>query len=215
MADERELRIDYVDFEEVQRWPRNPKDHDLNEIKNSFVRFGFVSPIIMDEKSGHLVAGHGRIDTLRLMQEREIPPPARVRVEGEKWLVPVLRGVYFNNPAEAEAYVLADNKISEAGGWKTDMLQIILGELRDVDGALDGTGFSEVDIEKILGKDYDYSDLEKELEDSEGNEEVTLSVTIPKYMADRVDAWLLNGERKSAVGRGKGVMRRIRESSSS
>lgn len=143
---EQEIRIEYVDFREVEKWPRNPKDHDVHEIKKSFNRFGFVNPVIVDETTGKLVAGHGRLDTLRFMKDGNQEPPSRVKVVDDKWLIPVLMGVAFKNPAEAESYLLADNKLSEIGGWRKDILKVILSEMVDVDGALDGTGFSIDDI---------------------------------------------------------------------
>lgn len=140
-----EIRVEYLDFEEVEKWPRNPKDHDLHEIRKSFFRFGFVQPVLLDEGTGRLVAGHGRLDTLRLLKNRNIEPPRGIQEVEGKWLVPVLRGVVFDDPAEAEAFLLADNRISEKGGWKQDVLDTMLQEMVDVDGLLEGTGFDIVD----------------------------------------------------------------------
>lgn len=140
-----EIRVEYLDFEEVIRWPRNPKDHDLHEIRKSFYRFGFVKPVLLDEGTGKLVAGHGRLDTLQVLKNRGIEPPRGVQVVEDKWLIPVLRGVEFDDPSEAEAFLLADNRLSEVGGWKQDILESMLNEMVDVDGLLEGTGFNIVD----------------------------------------------------------------------
>ena len=80
-----EISVEYVDFEEVEQWPRNPKDHDLHEIRKSFYRFGFIKPVLVDEGTGKLVAGHGRLDTLRLLKDRNVPPPRGVQVVEDKW----------------------------------------------------------------------------------------------------------------------------------
>jgi ParB-like chromosome segregation protein Spo0J len=148
---ETQIRIEYIDVDEVQRWPRNPKDHDIHEIKKSFTRFGFVNPVIKDETTGKLVAGHGRIDALLHMRDSGLEPPRRTVVDGDKWFVPVLCGIAFDNPAEAEAYVIADNRLTEIGGWKKDLLNTILAEWEGMEDAVEGTGFDIVDIEKILG----------------------------------------------------------------
>lgn len=212
--EESEIRVEYTDFEEVNRWPRNPKDHDLHEIKKSFVRFGFVNPIILDEGTGNIVAGHGRLDALAVMRDGELPPPKRTKEVNGKWLVPVLRGVRFDNAAEAEAYVLADNKLSEIGGWKNDMLTMLLEEMVGVDGALEGTGFDEFEIEKIIGKDYDYSDLDRELEKNEDKEEFSFYITVPKILVEEVSEWLRYGEpMNTSVARGRGILKRMREES--
>jgi hypothetical protein len=153
-----EIRVEYLDFEEVEAWPRNPKDHDLHEIRKSFYRFGFIKPVLVDEGTGRLVAGHGRLDTLRLLKDRGIAPPRGVQEVEGKWLIPVLRGVKFNDPAEAEAFLLADNRISEIGGWKQDVLDSMIEEMSDVDGLLEGTGFEEAGIDKILEKEKESLD---------------------------------------------------------
>lgn len=146
-----QIHIQYEDFEEVKKWPRNPKDHDLHEIRKSFLRFGFVTPILVDEKSGNLVAGHGRVDTLAMLKERGEDPPKRTEVtEDGKWLIPVLRGISFDNFAEAEAYLLADNRLTEIGGWNTEILSVILSEIVDVDGALDGVGYDIAEVMDII-----------------------------------------------------------------
>ena len=62
-----EIRVEYVSIGEVEKWPRNPKDHDLHEIRKSFYRFGFIKPILVDEGTKKLVAGHGRLDTLKIL----------------------------------------------------------------------------------------------------------------------------------------------------
>ncbi len=142
---DREIRIEYTDCVEIKRWPRNPKDHDVYEIKKSMNRFGFVVPVVFDETTETLVAGHGRLDTLEFMMRKGEDPPIGIKAEEGKWLVPVVRGVAFDNPAEAESYLLADNRLSEIGGWKQDILDTMLAEMADVDELLNGTGFDIAD----------------------------------------------------------------------
>lgn len=145
------IRVEYEYFDEVQMWPRNPKDHDIHEIRKSFVRFGFTSPILLDEGTGQLVAGHGRLETLQLMLDSGQDPPNRVEIaEDGRWKVPVLRGVRFDNFAEAEAYLLADNRLTEIGGWDLDVLSTILSEIVDVDGALEGVGYDIAEVMDII-----------------------------------------------------------------
>ena len=148
MDNEIEIRIEYFDFELVESWPRNPKDHDLHEIKKSFYRFGFIKPVLVDEGTKKLVAGHGRLRTLRILKDRGMQPPRGVVVVEDRWLIPVLRGVEFADPAEAEAFLLADNRLTEIGGWKQDILDSMLEEMVDVDGLLEGTGFNIADVVK-------------------------------------------------------------------
>lgn len=147
-----DIRVEYLSVRDINKWPRNPKDHDTKEIRKSFYRFGFIKPILVDEGTQQLVAGHGRLDTLKGLKDANESPPRGVKISGDEWLVPVLRGVEFDNPAEAEAFLIADNRLSEIGGWNQDLLAEILGEMVDVDGALEGLGFDMPDIQTMMGE---------------------------------------------------------------
>ncbi len=109
-----EAHIEYVPLTEVQRWPRNPKQH----------AFGFVDPLIIDENSGKLVAGHGRLEALAKLKQEGKPRPTRIRESNGEWLVPVLRGVGFKEAKEAEAYLIADNQTVMLGGWDDKLLRL-------------------------------------------------------------------------------------------
>jgi len=158
--EDREIRIEYIDYAEIKRWPRNPKDHDIHEIKRSINRFGFIVPVVFDETTQTLVAGHGRLDTLAFIQRTGEEAPVGIKVVDDIWQVPVIRGVAFDDPAEAESFLLADNRIAEVGGWKNDLLDTMLQEMGDVDGLLEGTGF---DIADALTKE-EQAEIEGEIE---------------------------------------------------
>ncbi len=139
-----EIRVEYVLLDTVLEWPSNPKQHDDDGITASFTRFGFVEPMVVDEKTGKLTAGHGRRGRLKAMQDAGKPPPKRVKVnKAGKYLVPVIRGVSFKNAKEAEAYLVASNRLTEAGGWDNKELLALIGA-DDFD--LDGVGYSDKDI---------------------------------------------------------------------
>ena len=70
---------------EVQSAKRNPKRHS-EDIGASIGRFGYADGVILDERTGRLVAGHGRLDELRRMQAEGEEPPDGIRVNGEDWL---------------------------------------------------------------------------------------------------------------------------------
>lgn len=145
-----DIRVEYVSIGDINRWPRNPKDHDHHEIQKSFYRFGFIKPVLVDEGSQQLVAGHGRIDTLKILRDTGKEPPRGVKVEDDTWLLPVLRGVTFENPSEAEAFLIADNRLGEIGGWDRDLLAEMLGEIVDVEGAIEGIGFDYAEIMDMI-----------------------------------------------------------------
>jgi hypothetical protein len=117
------LYIEYTPLSKLKKYKSNPKMHALKEIGESIDRFGFAAPPTIDEETGYLVAGHGRVDELGLKQERGENPPTNVSVsDSGEWLIPVVRGNRFKDEAELEAYLLTDNKLIEKGGWDEDML---------------------------------------------------------------------------------------------
>jgi hypothetical protein len=120
--------------------------HANDVIEKSIERFGFVSPIIVDEKTNQLVAGHGRLDTLLQMKNTGKPPPQGVRATKGIWKVPVIRGISFKSKSEAEAYLLADNQTTIVGGWDAKLLQSMLSENLS---NLDGLGFKPSDIQAL------------------------------------------------------------------
>ncbi len=146
-----EVRVEYMALGAIERWGDNPKDHDLGALSAALERFGFVNPMIMDERTGQLVAGHGRVEALRQRKAAQMEPPERVRVEGGEWYVPVIRGIEFADDNEAHAYAVADNRLVERGGWDVEQLTEVLGALA-ADGGLDGTGYDAADLNDLVGR---------------------------------------------------------------
>jgi hypothetical protein len=172
----------------------NPKKHELSAIKDSIKRFGFVSPIVMNEATGKLLAGHGRREATLILQAEGAEPPTRVVVDpvtGD-WLVPVLRGIRFDNESDARAYLLADNRLTELGGWDTEAL---VGELRalaelDDPSALIGMGWDDKELAKLLEDQDRFEKGKPDIKsESEGNRFIEASVKQISffYAADEYD----------------------------
>lgn len=150
MATER--RVEYVRLDDLRPAPRNPKRHDTDAIGASVDRFGVGELPLIDERTGRLVAGHGRWEDLLSRAERGDAPPDGVRVDEDgQWLMPVVRGWASRSDAEAEAYLIASNRLTERGGWNDDALA---ASLKDIAGADDGllgvTGYDADDLQKLL-----------------------------------------------------------------
>ena len=143
------VRIEYMSLEKLKRWPRNAKDHDLGSLHQSLSRFGYVAPILIDERTKKIVAGHGRLDSLLSMKDDGQKPPERIVSKNGSWFVPVIRGVRFNSDKEAEGYLLADNRLTEVGGWHEDVLAEVLSEFAKEDN-LDGLGWDADDVDEIV-----------------------------------------------------------------
>lgn len=148
-----ELRIEYHDIDEIVRWPKNPKGHDFESLEGSFKRFGFADPMVRDDKTGMLVVGNGRSELLINLRDAGKKPPKYIRVENGKWFAPVVCGVSFKNEGEARAYLLAENKIGELGGWDQDGLNAFLSDLADEQVSFDHIGFDPDDIIPIESDD--------------------------------------------------------------
>lgn len=160
-----QLRVEYVALSELEHWDRNPKDHDLGELGQSFKRFGYVMPIIVDEGTGRVAAGHGRLDELMSMKLRGESAPERIPIEDGDWQVPVIRGIAFDNELEMEAYAVADNRLVEKGGWnEPDLLKVLVPLLKGP--GLGGVGFDADDVDAISAytsmeaKDWEIPDLD-------------------------------------------------------
>lgn len=142
------LRIEYTPLSELRTAKRNPKGHQLASIQTSISRFGFAEPAVVDERTGQLVAGHGRRESLLAMRNAGQKPPEGVQERGGEWLVPVVRGWKSRSDQEAEAFLLASNQLTIAGGWG-DGLAEMLKELNDAK-ALDGVGFGDKELSRLL-----------------------------------------------------------------
>jgi len=115
------IEFEYIPLSELIAYPQNPKSHDIGAIDQSIKRFGYVAPVIVDTNSGYIVAGHGRVETLAGMKHNGEPPPKRIVVQGNDWLVPVNR-IALEDEIELLAYIVADNKLAELGGWDDPLL---------------------------------------------------------------------------------------------
>lgn len=138
------LHIEYLPLDELLRWPGNPKEHAEGAIGASIERFGFRDPLAIDETTGRLIAGHGRLTILERAHAAGSPAPQYVQVrEDGMWLVPVTRGGSFESESEAAAYLIAVNRSGELGGWNDELLRDMLGDLDEDLRAV--AGFTDLD----------------------------------------------------------------------
>ena len=150
--------IELVPLSELQENPANPKNHNENLIDKSLATFGYIDPIVVDQRTGLLISGHGRKQVLTIMQAEGKDAPAGITVgkDGE-WLVPVVTGWASKDDTEARAALVALNRTTEQGGWDRENLLEILQELSEID-ALDTVGFAKADL-SILEKALEAEDV--------------------------------------------------------
>lgn len=144
-------RIEYVPLGDVKRARRNPKLHDDDGIKASLARFGIGELPLLDERTGLLVAGEGRINQLEALREADprTPPEGIELHPSGDWMVPVVRGWASRDDKEADAYLIASNRLSERGGWDGMGLAEMLSAL---EGELDGLGYDQHELDQLLSE---------------------------------------------------------------
>jgi hypothetical protein len=144
--------LEYMDLDDLYArfHPKNPKDHDIGELRASFKRFGYVEPIVVDERTGRLASGHGRVTVLMADRQLGITEPNGVDVVDGRWLAPVVRGWVSKDDDELLAYVIAANRLTETGGWLKGLLTESVIHLADTPGGLLGIGFDSDDLVKFL-----------------------------------------------------------------
>lgn len=143
-------RVEFLPLDELTPDPRNPKGHSLDTIDASIGRFGMVESVVRDDRTGRIISGHGRHETLRAMEARGETPPEGVKVNSEgQWLVPVLTGWASRTDSEASAALIALNRTTELGGWVDDALLDLLDDLNTMDDGFVGVGYGEDDLAEL------------------------------------------------------------------
>jgi DNA modification methylase len=130
--------VELVPIERLLPYAGNARIHDHDQIARiaaSIARFGWTVPALVDER-GVLVAGHGRLLAARHLGLKEVP---------------VIRLDHLTD-AEARAYRIADNKLTEIAGWDEDALAAELERLGEDGFDLSLTGFNEEEIGRLLDR---------------------------------------------------------------
>src|SRR5436190_21887079 len=145
-----QMTLQYMALTDLLKTDKNPKKHDLPALRASMLRWGFTQPLAIDERSGKLVEGHGRIEVLQEMKKAGGKPPLRVTAKGKEWFAPVVRGLSFANDQEAEAYLIAANQLTTAGVWDDGLLGSMLAQLQQANVSFEGLGFDQSTITSML-----------------------------------------------------------------
>ena len=142
-------RIEFRTLDELVPYDNNPRTHpkrQLEQLAASILRFGFVNPILVS--GGKIRAGHGRLAAARMIEDDN---PGTFP-DG----LPVVELDHLSE-TEARAYLVADNRLAELSGWDEEALETELRELEAIGSesgdALEGLGFSEGELERILSVD--------------------------------------------------------------
>ena len=130
------LKIVYCRIDALKPDPANPRRHtrkQVRQIAESIKAFGFNVPILID-RYGNIIAGHGRWLAGREFGMTEVPTLCLDHL----------------TPAQARAFMIADNRLTEISVWDDRLLARQLKELSLVglDFDIEVTGFEmgEIDL---------------------------------------------------------------------
>ena len=129
-------RIETWPLAKLQPYAANPKAHDDDQVAKlaaSMAEFGWTVPCLV-AGDGELIAGHGRVLAATRLGLTEAP-------------VIVLDHL---SEAQRRAYRIADNKLTELGGWDQALLSGELQSLLAEDFNLSLIGFSDGELDKLL-----------------------------------------------------------------
>ena len=130
------LAVVYRPVDQLKLDPANPRRHSkkqVRQIANSMALFGFNVPILTD-RYGNVIAGHGRLLAAKELGVTEVPTLCLDHLTA----------------AQARAFMIADNRLTEISAWDDRLLAQQLKDLSliGLDFDIEVTGFEmgEIDL---------------------------------------------------------------------
>ena len=154
--------------------PRTHSEAQVAQIAKSIEEFGFTNPILVDTKAG-ILAGHGRLRAAQKLGLSKVPVLVLDRL----------------TETQKRAYILADNKLAENAGWDEELLAAELEALKLEEYDLALTGFSERELEELLGTGAPMVAPEPQIERADELQQ--------KWKTERGQLWLI-GEHRLLCG---------------
>lgn len=172
---EKEKVGEWIHIDQLTPWDKNPRFNDqaVDQIAQSIKKFGFASPIIARKDDNRIIAGHTRWKAAQSLNIQYVP-------------------VRFMNLSEkeADALALADNRLGEISSWDDGLLGDILAELDEDGFDIDVVGFSQQEIDQLMGNWVDpFFDDDDDSMDNEGNDQIEdngttmIMLTVPVSLA--------------------------------
>ena len=134
------MQVKDVDINKIIPYHNNPrKNQAVNKVASSISEYGFQQPIVVD-KNMVVIVGHTRLLASKKLGLKKVPI-----------------AIANLSKSQAKAYRIADNRTNEDSTWDMDLLK---GELSDLNGLLDNIGFDESELDKMLDKNSQEEDPE-------------------------------------------------------
>lgn len=173
-----------VKVDDLVPYAKNARVHDEEQVEmiaRSIEEFGFLNPILID-RDRNVIAGHGRILAAKKLGMGKVPV---LYVEGL-------------TEEQRQAYVLADNRLTELGGWNMELVEAELEELIEAGFDISITGF---DTEREEPEEHHEEQARQTLADRFILPPFSILNTTTGWWQDRKRAWKNIGI-KSELGRG-------------
>jgi ParB-like chromosome segregation protein Spo0J len=128
------LKTEVLKIADLKLNDRNPRKNDnaVPNVVKSIEAFGFNNPILID-KDNVIIAGHTRVKAAAKLEMQEVPC---IRLE-------------HLNKKQAQAYMIADNKLNELAEWDNQLLKDILNDLPETLD-VEAMGFDLDEIEDLI-----------------------------------------------------------------
>ena len=133
-----QLAVTYRAMEDLKPNSSNPRLHSkkqVEQIANSIATFGFNVPLLVNDDL-RVLAGHGRLQAAKMLGMGEVPTIS----------------VNHLSEAQATAFMIADNRLTEISKWDEKLLAEQLKFLTEaeLDFSVDVTGFLVPEVDLLL-----------------------------------------------------------------
>lgn len=167
-----------VPVDAVRPYPGNARTHNLAVIRESLTEHGQYRSLVVQRSTSYILAGNGTWEAAKGLGWQEIS------VE----LVDV-------DDQQARKIVAVDNRASDLGGYNDDLLASLLLEIQHDDAGLQGTGFTDDDLARLVselnGEPYDSGAVE----DYEPRFQVVVECSDEQHQQDVYERLRQDGER--------------------
>ena len=162
------MKIEYMRPRDISSHEKNPKIHpksQLSFLEESIEKFGWTNPIILDNDN-RILAGHARLK-VAILKNIEKVPVIKTDLSGK----------------EADAYLIADNRLSDIAPWDRDILAELLITIDpDLVGSI---GFTAEQIDDIINCRVVIDDVKYASEDYDIVDDTTCEwVGMPEFNSD-------------------------------
>ena len=171
------VAVIYRSIADLKPDPRNPRAHSprqIRQIARSIETFGFIVPLLVDTNL-KVIAGHCRILAVKQLGWKEIPT---IRID-------------HLSDAQARAFMIADNRLTEIATWDDKLLGEQLKALSEIelDFDLEVAGFEMGEI------DLRIESLTSEAEPTDDPADAIPVATNAPTVSRTGDLWLLGNHR--------------------